>query len=74
VISAQAEGIPVLYSVILHFPPFRDDVFQRVIVICNPYVSPPKLAIDDFDVRQLIWENALDTVKLISFFDAAEGD
>jgi hypothetical protein len=73
VISAQAEGIPVLYSVIPHFQPFRSDVFQRVIVICDPYVRPPRLAIDRFDIRQFIWENTLDTIELVSFLDAAEG-
>jgi hypothetical protein len=73
VISAQAEGIPVLYSVTPHFPPFRGGVFQRIIVICDPYVGPPRLAIDRFDVRPFIWENALDTIELVSFLDAAEG-
>jgi hypothetical protein len=40
VTSAQAEGIPALYSVMPHFPLFRGDVFQRVIVIFDPYVGP----------------------------------
>jgi hypothetical protein len=73
VISAQAEGIPVLHSVTPHFPLFRSGVFQRIIVIYNPYVSPPRLAIDRFDVRQFICENALDAIELVSFLDTAEG-
>jgi hypothetical protein len=36
-------------------------------------LTPPRLAIDRFDVRQFIWENALDTIQLVSFLDAAEG-
>jgi len=70
VISAQAEGIPVLYSATSHFPLFRGDVFRRIIVICDPYIGPPRLAIDRFDVRQFIWENALNTIELVSFLDA----
>jgi hypothetical protein len=71
VILAQVEGIPVLYSVIPYLPPFRGDVFQSVIVICD--LCWPRLTIDRFDIRQFIWENVLDMIELVSFLDAVEG-
>ena len=62
--SAQAEGIPVL-SATPHSPPFRGDVFQRIIVICNPYVGPPRLAIDRFDVRQCTGHDRVGIVSVL---------
>ena len=72
-ISVPAEGILVLYSILPYFLPFHGDVFRGVIVICDLYVSQPRLAIDHSNVRQFIWENALDTIEFVSFLDAAEG-
>ena len=42
-------------------------------LLCVIYmVALPRLAIDRFDLRQFLWENILDMVELVSFFDATE--
>jgi hypothetical protein len=72
VISAQAEGIPVLYSVIPHFLYSAAMSFKEPSSSVIQILATPRPAIDRFDIQRLIWENALNTIELVSFLDAVE--
>ena len=71
VISAQPKGISAYVANSPHFPIIRGDVFHRIVVKCNLYVGPTQacnpFVFDRFDLRQLIWENTLDTIELDRF-------
>jgi hypothetical protein len=72
VISAQVEGIPIFGNP--SFPTISAAMsFKESSSYVIHMLAPPRLAIDRFDIQQFIWENALDTIELVSFLDVAEG-